>query len=43
VLKLDIESDEVQNVLDTYENKAIMAKSAELASQISVMRAQETV
>lgn len=43
VLKLDIESNEVQAVLDDYEARAMQASSAEMASKISVLKAQTAV
>ena len=43
VLKLDIESDEVQGVLDEYEKNAVETKSASIAGKIAVLEAQNKV
>lgn len=43
VLKLDLESEEVQNVLEKYEDKASAAASASLAAKINVNEKQATV
>lgn len=43
VLTLDIESDEVQAVLDSYEQKSIQASSAEMAAKMEVIEKQRVV
>jgi archaellum component FlaC len=43
VLKLDIESDEVQGVLDQYEKDVAKTRSASLAGKIAVLEAQNKV
>ena len=43
VLKIDLESDEAQAVLDDYEARAMTASSAEIASKISTLQAQTEV
>ena len=43
VLKLDIESDEVQGVLDQYEKDVVETRSASLAGKVAVLEAQNKV
>lgn len=43
ILKLDIDSAEAQAVLDKYEAKSIQASSAEIASKMAVLEAQNAV
>ena len=43
VLKIDIESDDAQAVLDQYEGQAMKASSAEIAAKMSVLEAQTAV
>lgn len=43
VLTLDIESDEAQAVLDSYEQKSIQASSAEMAAKMDVIEKQRVV
>lgn len=43
VLTLDIESDEAQAVLDSYEQKSIQASSAEMAAKLDVIEKQRVV
>jgi hypothetical protein len=43
VLKLDIESDEVQGVLDQYEKDVVETRSASLAGKVAVLQAQNKV
>jgi hypothetical protein len=43
VLTLDIESDEAQAVLDSYEQKSLQASSAEMAAKMDVIEKQKVV
>jgi hypothetical protein len=43
VMKLDIETDEVQEVLDKYQNQANTAKAVEIASKMAVVKRKEDV